>query len=158
MITGRELISPSLYRLGGKHRMPCAGIYKTGGGVFIVGKQICLRMSFGVDEKEKEEDYECSRIIPYIPCSCHSDRVQKGYQYSVLLGKLKMSMVLNAFPSSMFLTLLGTMYLFALLQDNGTLELLSRKLVSLVGKQGWLIPIIVYLISYFISAVGPGAI
>ncbi|CAB1241761.1 MatC_N domain-containing protein [Ruminococcaceae bacterium BL-6] len=76
----------------------------------------------------------------------------------VLLGKLKMSMVLNAFPSSMFLTLLGTMYLFALLQDNGTLELLSRKLVSLVGKQGWLIPIIVYLISYFISAVGPGAI
>lgn len=76
----------------------------------------------------------------------------------VLIGDLNMNLVLNAFPSKLFLNLLGTMYLFALLQDNGTLSLLSKKLVSLVGKRTYLVPIIVYIISYVISAVGPGAI
>lgn len=78
--------------------------------------------------------------------------------FLVVLGGVNLDMVLNGFPSKMFLTLLGTMYLFALLQDNGTLGLLSKKLVSLVGKKTYLVPIIVYIISYFISATGPGAI
>ncbi len=76
----------------------------------------------------------------------------------VLIGGLDMDMVLDGFPSSLFLNLLGTMYLFALLQDNGTLSLLSKKLVSLVGSKTFLIPIVVYIIAYVISAVGPGAI
>ena len=76
----------------------------------------------------------------------------------VLIGGLDMDMVLDGFPSSLFLNLLGTMYLFALLQDNGTLSLLSKKLVSLVGSKTFMIPIVVYIIAYVISAVGPGAI
>lgn len=76
----------------------------------------------------------------------------------VLIGGLDMDMVLDGFPSSLFLNLLGTMYLFALLQENGTLNLLSQKLVSIVGKRTYLTPIVVYVISYVISAVGPGAI
>ena len=76
----------------------------------------------------------------------------------VLIGGLDMGLVLNGFPSKLFLNLLGTMYLFAMLQENGTLNLLSKKLVSLVGKRTYLTPIVVYVISYIISAVGPGAI
>ena len=76
----------------------------------------------------------------------------------VLVGSLDMDLVLDGFPSSLFLNLLGTMYLFALLQENGTLSLLSKKLVSIVGKRTYLTPIVVYVISYVISAVGPGAI
>lgn len=75
-----------------------------------------------------------------------------------IIGNLDIDIILNAFPSKLFLTLLGTMYLFSMLQDNGTLGLLSKKLVSLVGKRAYLIPIIVYVISYLISAAGPGAI
>ena len=45
----------------------------------------------------------------------------------VLVGGLDMDLVLDGFPSSLFLNLLGTMYLFALLQENGTLSLLSKK-------------------------------
>lgn len=75
-----------------------------------------------------------------------------------LSGGVEMNAILNGFPSKMFLTLLGTMYLFALLQENGTLGLLSKKLVSLVGKRAYLVPVIVYVISYLISAAGPGAI
>lgn len=76
----------------------------------------------------------------------------------VLVGGLDMDLVLDGFPSSLFLNLLGTMYLFALLQENGTLSLLSKKLVSIVGRRTYLTPIVVYVISYVISAVGPGAI
>ena len=65
---------------------------------------------------------------------------------------------MSGFPSSLFLTLLGTMFFFSLLQENQTLELLSKKMVSLVGKKHFLIPIIIYLVSYLMSAAGPGAI
>lgn len=76
----------------------------------------------------------------------------------VMAGGLDTDMVLDGFPSSLFLNLLGVMFLFAMLQDNGTLSLMSRKLVSLVGNKTFLIPIMVYIIAYTISAVGPGAI
>lgn len=75
-----------------------------------------------------------------------------------LAGGVSSKNILAGFPSSLFLTLLGTMFFFCLLQDNKTLELLSRKLVSLVGDKTFLIPVIIYLVSYVMSAAGPGAI
>ena len=50
------------------------------------------------------------------------------------------------------------MFLFCLLQENKTLELLSKKMVALVGKHTYLIPILIYLSSFILSAAGPGAI
>ncbi|MDR1836014.1 MAG: hypothetical protein LBQ96_09480 [Fusobacteriaceae bacterium] len=76
----------------------------------------------------------------------------------ILTGGLKINLFFSGYPTKLFLTLLGTMLLFALLQENKTLELLSRKIVALVGKNTFLIPIIVYLTSYLLSAAGPGAI
>ena len=74
------------------------------------------------------------------------------------IGGISAKTILSGFPSSLFLTLLGTMFFFSLLQENKTLELLSKKMVSLVGKKHFLIPIIIYLVSYLMSAAGPGAI
>ena len=53
---------------------------------------------------------------------------------------------------------LGTMFFFCLLQENKTLELMSKKMVSAVGKCTFLVPVIIYLVSYILSAAGPGAI
>lgn len=75
-----------------------------------------------------------------------------------LIGGVDTKVIFNGFPSKLFITLLGTMYFFCLLQENQTLELLSKKMVSLVGKHTYLIPIIIYLASYILSAAGPGAI
>lgn len=75
-----------------------------------------------------------------------------------LIGGVDTKVIFNGFPSKLFITLLGTMYFFCLLQENQTLELLSKKMVSLVGKHTYLIPIIIYLASYLLSAAGPGAI
>ena len=74
------------------------------------------------------------------------------------IGGVPTKEILAGFPSKLFLTLLGTMFFFSLLQDNKTLELLSKKMVSLVGKRMFLIPIIIYVVSYLMSAAGPGAI
>lgn len=75
-----------------------------------------------------------------------------------LIGGVDISVIFSGFPSKLFITLLGTMFFFCLLQENGTLELLSKKVVALVGKHTYLIPIIIYVASYGLSAAGPGAI
>lgn len=59
-----------------------------------------------------------------------------------LIGGVDTKVIFNWFPSKLFITLLGTMYFFCLLQENQTLELLSKKMVSLVGKHTYLIPIL----------------
>lgn len=75
-----------------------------------------------------------------------------------IIGGVGTSTILGGFPSKLFMTLLGTMFFFSLLQENHTLELLSKKMVNLVGKKHFLIPIIIYVVSYIMSAAGPGAI
>lgn len=75
-----------------------------------------------------------------------------------LIGNVSANVILGGFPSKLFITLLGTMFFFCLLQENNTLELLSKKIVALVGKHTYLIPIIIYVVSYCLSAAGPGAI
>ncbi len=75
-----------------------------------------------------------------------------------IIGGLSPKEIFSGFPSSLFLTLLGTMFFFSLLQENHSLELLSKKLVKLVGKKHFLIPILIYAVSYLMSAAGPGAI
>lgn len=75
-----------------------------------------------------------------------------------LIGHVDTKIILGCFPSKLFITLLGTMFFFCLLQDNHTLELLSKKMVALVGSRTYLIPIIIYFVSYILSAAGPGAI
>lgn len=74
------------------------------------------------------------------------------------IGNVPTRTILGGFPSSLFLTLLGTMFFFSLLQENNTLELLSKKMVSLVGSKTFLIPVIIYAVSFILSAAGPGAI
>ena len=57
-----------------------------------------------------------------------------------LVGGVKANVIFAGFPGKLFITLLGTMFLFCLLQENKTLELLSKKMVVLVGKHTYLIP------------------
>ena len=58
----------------------------------------------------------------------------------------------------MFVTLVGVTFLFGMASANGTLNLFSKKVVALVGKRTYLIPILMFVLSAFISAIGPGHI
>ncbi len=75
-----------------------------------------------------------------------------------VVGGLKASAVTGGFSSSMFVTLVGVTFLFGMASQNGTLDLFSKKIVALVGKHTVLIPILMFVLSAFISAIGPGHI
>ena len=74
------------------------------------------------------------------------------------IGGLSNGDIYGGFPYKLFATLLGTMLFFSLLQQNGTLEKISKKLIGLCGRNTFLVPIIIYLASFILSAAGPGAI
>lgn len=56
------------------------------------------------------------------------------------------------------MTLVGVTFLFGMAFQNGTLDLFSKKVVALVGKNTVLIPVLMFFLSAFISAIGPGHI
>ena len=66
--------------------------------------------------------------------------------------------VINSFGNSLFIMLLGVMLLFSIAQNNRTLELLARRAVVLCRGKVQLIPIVLFVFSAVVSALGPGLI
>lgn len=84
-----------------------------------------------------------------------------AFAFALLLGKMAGiadKEIIKGFNYSLFIMLLGVTYLFSLAQMNGCLELLAKKVVAMAGKRTWLIPIIIYLFSTVLSAIGPGTV
>ncbi len=80
---------------------------------------------------------------------------------AVVLGRffnIEDKVIISGFSTSLFATLVGITFLFTIVNSTGALELSAKKIVSLVGKKIWLIPIFVYIAGFIIAAVGPGAI
>ncbi len=75
-----------------------------------------------------------------------------------LVAGMKVSAIQAGFPTRLFVTLLGVMLLFAIAQENKTMEQLARRIVALAGKRTYLIPIVVYVFSTILAAVGPGTV
>lgn len=81
--------------------------------------------------------------------------------FALVLGRMagvSDKVIIQGFNSSLFIMLLGVTYLFSLAQLNGSLDLLAHKVVSLAGKRIYLIPIIIYVFSTVLSALGPGTV
>ena len=75
-----------------------------------------------------------------------------------IAGGMSAKQIASGFDSSMFVTLVGVTFLFGMASNNGTLDLFSKKIVALVGKHTVLIPVLMFFLSAFISAIGPGHI
>ncbi|PSK95446.1 UIT1 family transporter [Murinocardiopsis flavida] len=75
-----------------------------------------------------------------------------------LVGTLALAMdaetILGGFPADLFLTLVGVTYLFAIAKNNGTVDLLVRGAVRLVGGYVIAIPWIMFAITALLTAVG----
>jgi di/tricarboxylate transporter len=75
-----------------------------------------------------------------------------------VLGALVLGMdtddIIAEFPGGLFLTLVGVTYLFAIAQNNGTIDLLVNGAVKLVRNRVALIPWVMFLITAVITAVG----
>jgi len=66
--------------------------------------------------------------------------------------------VIGYFNNSLFIMLLGIMFLFCIAQNNRTLELLARKAILLCRGKVKLIPIVLFVLGAVISFIGPGLI
>lgn len=66
--------------------------------------------------------------------------------------------LLGMFDSKMFFMLFGVMYIFCIAQENGTLELLAKKILRLCRGKTALFPPLLFVLSAVLSGIGPGLI
>jgi di/tricarboxylate transporter len=75
-----------------------------------------------------------------------------------LVGTLSVGMttddIFGGFPAELVVTLIGVTYLFAIAQNNGTVDLLVRGAVRLVGGHIAAIPWIMFFVTALITAIG----
>ncbi len=84
-----------------------------------------------------------------------------AFGLALVLGKIAgvpVKQIQSGFPTGLFVTLLGVMLMFSIAQENKTMEQLAKRIVSLAGRRTALIPIIVYVFSAILAAVGPGTV
>jgi Na+/H+ antiporter NhaD/arsenite permease-like protein len=74
------------------------------------------------------------------------------------LGNVKIPTIVQGFPSNLLILLGGTTYLFSIAQTNGTLEKISRYAVKGVRGRAALLPIVLFVVAFALSALGPGQI
>lgn len=78
-----------------------------------------------------------------------------------LVAGLGTDEIIAGFPGDLFLTLVGITYLFAIAQNNGTIDLLVQTAVRVVGGRVAAIPWIMFLVAAVLTGVGavsPGAV
>jgi di/tricarboxylate transporter len=66
--------------------------------------------------------------------------------------------LIQTFPSSLFLTLLGVTLLFGVSQTNGTMEALTYRAMRVCRGNAALLPPLFFLLACVVSTLGPGAI
>jgi len=77
-----------------------------------------------------------------------------GYASGQFTGK----QIIGGFSASLFMTLLGVTLFFGIIQDNGCIELIMRRIVSVFGKWIWMVPILLFAAGYLVAAIGPGCV
>ena len=81
-----------------------------------------------------------------------------GFAFVVgAIGGMHGEQIVKAFPSDLFVILLGVSYMFSLAEVNGTLERLTGQSTTRRGN-GAVIPFLFFMLGTILSAIGPGAI
>jgi di/tricarboxylate transporter len=74
----------------------------------------------------------------------------------VYLNGMSVEMVLEGFPTPLFVTLVGVMLLFSIAESNGTLSRLTGRAVSFCRGHAGLLPIMFFFLGLIIATIGPG--
>ena len=77
--------------------------------------------------------------------------------FGTFIGE-KDSVIIKGFSSSLFIMLLGVSFLCSIGITNGSLELMSNKILKLSGGYAFIAPILIYIIGFGIAAIGPGCV
>ena len=74
------------------------------------------------------------------------------------IGGVKIPDIIKGYPTSLFILLAGTTYLFAIAQTNGTLEKVTKYAVKAVRGNVAMLPVVLFFLAFGLSAMGPGQI
>ena len=74
------------------------------------------------------------------------------------LSGMHAEQIVRAFPSDLFVILMGVSYLFALAEINGTIAKITSVGLRLVKGNGAILPVLFFVLATILSAIGPGAI
>lgn len=81
-----------------------------------------------------------------------------AWAVGVYAAHMKVDALIQGFPGSLFITLLGVTLLFAVARSNGTLDLLAHQAARLVRGNAGLLPLVFFVLAMLLSAIGPGAV
>lgn len=84
--------------------------------------------------------------------------VALAWPIAIFAAGWKSDALMGVFPSSLFLTLAGVTLLFGIAQKNGTLGVIAQHAARQCGGRVVLLPVIFFVMSCLIAALGPGAI
>jgi di/tricarboxylate transporter len=73
------------------------------------------------------------------------------------LAGMEPAMVLDGFPTDLFITLLGVTLLFAIAEVNGTLARLTERAVRLCRGHAGALPVMFFAIGFVVATIGAGA-
>jgi len=74
------------------------------------------------------------------------------------LGDVKIPDIIRGYPTTLFILLAGTTYLFSIAQTNGTLEKVSKYAIKAARGRVALLPVVLFFLAFGLSAMGPGQI
>lgn len=104
-------------------------------------------------------------LVVVIVISCINQRLNPGLLAllaATILGFFVAGMSINSivefFPSSLFILLVSMSLVFGTAHNNGTLEKLTQRAVYLIKGQNLLLPVLIFVLAFLFSALGPGNI
>ena len=104
-------------------------------------------------------------LLTVVIISCVNEDLNVGYLsigFAIIVGGVWGGMtgakVMGSFPLSLFMILIGVTFLFGIARTNGTMEKLTAYSVRLCKGNTMVIPLIVFLLTTFITTIGPGNI
>ncbi len=104
-------------------------------------------------------------LVILVGISCVNEDLNVGFlgiAFGIIVGGVfagtPASKVMNAFPLSLFMILVGVTFLFGMAQTNGTMEKLTSYSIRACKGNTALVPIIIYILATFITTIGPGNI
>jgi di/tricarboxylate transporter len=93
-------------------------------------------------------------IATFLPINMGALAFVAAFLVGTLSVGLSTDDIIGGFPAGLVLTLIGVTYLFAIAQNNGTVDLLVRGAVKLVGGHVAAIPWIMFFVTAVLTAIG----
>ena len=104
-------------------------------------------------------------LLTVVIISCVNEDLNVGYLsigFAIIVGGIWGGMtgvkVMNSFPLSLFMILIGVTFLFGIARTNGTMEKLTAYSVRMCKGNTKVIPLIIFILTTFITTIGPGNI